>query len=74
MSLAESLEGFLAKLYETAQTLALADRQRVVRLILKEVLVGPDTLVLPIRVIYCVGGVVSPDLYTTALALHSTER
>jgi site-specific DNA recombinase len=46
VSLAESLEGFLAKLRETAQTLVLADRQRVVRLILKEVLVGPDTLVL----------------------------
>jgi hypothetical protein len=46
VTLAESLEGFLAKLQEGAQTLALADRQRVVRLILKEVQVGPDTLVL----------------------------
>jgi site-specific DNA recombinase len=46
VTLAESLEGFLAKLHEAAQTLALADRQRVVRLILKEVQVGPDTLVL----------------------------
>jgi site-specific DNA recombinase len=46
VTLAQSLEGFLAKLHEAAQTLALADRQRVVRLILKEVQVGPDTLVL----------------------------
>jgi site-specific DNA recombinase len=46
VTLAESLQGFLAKLHEAAQTLALADRQRVVRLILKEVQVGPDTLVL----------------------------
>jgi site-specific DNA recombinase len=46
VTLAQSLEGFLAKLHESAQTLALADRQRVVRLILKEVQVGPDTLVL----------------------------
>jgi site-specific DNA recombinase len=46
VSLAQSLEGFLAKLHEAAQTLALADRQRVVRLLLKEVQVGPDTLVL----------------------------
>src|SRR5437867_12667881 len=46
MTLAESLEGFLAKLRETAETLALPDRQRLVRLILKEVQVGPDTLVL----------------------------
>ena len=46
VTLAQSLEGFLAKLHEAAQSLALADRQRVVRLILKEVQVGPDTLVL----------------------------
>jgi site-specific DNA recombinase len=46
VTLAQSLEGFLAKLREAAHTLALADRQRVVRLILKEVQVGPDTLVL----------------------------
>jgi site-specific DNA recombinase len=46
VTLAQSLEGFLAKLQEAAQTLALADRQRVVRLLLKEVQVGPDTLVL----------------------------
>jgi site-specific DNA recombinase len=46
VTLAQSLEGFLAKLHETAHTLELADRQRVVRLILKEVQVGPDTLVL----------------------------
>ena len=46
MTLAESLEGFLAKLRETAETRALPDRQRLVRLILKEVQVGPDTLVL----------------------------
>jgi site-specific DNA recombinase len=46
VTLAQSLEGFLAKLHEAAHTLALADRQRVVRLILKEVQVGPDTLVL----------------------------
>jgi site-specific DNA recombinase len=46
VTLAQSLEGFLAKLHEAAHTLALAERQRVVRLILKEVQVGPDTLVL----------------------------
>ena len=46
VTLAQTLEGFLTKLHEGAQTLALTDRQRVVRLILKEVQVGPDTLVL----------------------------
>jgi len=46
VALAESLEGFLAKLHQAAHTLAIADRQRVVRLVLKDVRVGPDTLVL----------------------------
>jgi site-specific DNA recombinase len=46
VALAQSLEGFLDKLHEAAHTLAVADRQRVVRLLLKEVQVGPDTLVL----------------------------
>jgi len=41
---AQNLEGFLDKLHEAAHTLAVADRQRVVRLLLKEVQVGPDTL------------------------------
>src|SRR3989442_15847241 len=45
VTLAQSLEGFLAKLHEAAQSLALADHQRVVRLILKEVQVGPAALV-----------------------------
>ncbi len=46
MALAESLEGFLAKLHDAAQSLSVPDRQRVVRLVLKEVQVGPDTVVL----------------------------
>ena len=46
VALAQSLEGFLDKLHEAAHTLAVPDRQRVVRLLLKEVQVGPDTLVL----------------------------
>ena len=46
VSLAQTLEGFLAKLREAAHTLAVAERQRVIRLVLKEVQVGPDTLVL----------------------------
>lgn len=81
VTLALSLEGFLAKLHEAAHTLALADRQRVVRLILKEVQVGPDTLVLrhsiPVpgttltRVIYCVGGVTTPPCGVPALGRTS---
>jgi len=46
VALAESLEGFLAKLHDAAHSLSVPDRQRVVRLVLKEVQVGPDTVVL----------------------------
>jgi site-specific DNA recombinase len=44
--LAESLEGFLAKLHDAAQSLDVADRQRVLRLVVKEVRVGPDAIVI----------------------------
>ena len=46
VALAESLEGFLAKLHDAAQSLGVADRQRVVRLVVKEVQVGPDSIVI----------------------------
>jgi hypothetical protein len=46
LALAESLEGFLAKLHVAAQSLGVPDRQRVLRLVVKEVQVGPDTIVI----------------------------
>jgi len=46
VALAESLEGFLVKLHDAAQSLAMADRQRVLRLVVKEVRVGPDAVVI----------------------------
>jgi len=46
IALAESFEGFLAKLHEAAQSLGVADRQRVLRLVVKEVQVGPDSIVI----------------------------
>ena len=46
VTLAESLEGFLAKLQDAAQSLEVADRQRVLRLVVKEVRVGPDSIVI----------------------------
>jgi site-specific DNA recombinase len=46
VALAENLEGFLAKLHDAAQSLGVADRQRVVRLVVKEVQVGPDAIVI----------------------------
>jgi len=46
VALAESLEGFLAKLHDVAQSLGVADRQRVLRLVVKEVRVGPESIVI----------------------------
>jgi site-specific DNA recombinase len=46
LALAEGLEGFLAKLHDAAQSLDVADRQRVLRLVVKEVQVGPETVVI----------------------------
>ena len=46
LALAEGLEGFLAKLHDAAQTLDVANRQRVLRLVVKEVQVGPEAIVI----------------------------
>jgi len=46
VALAESLEGFLAKLHDAARSLGIADRQRVIRLVVKEVQVGPESIVI----------------------------
>ena len=44
LRLAETLTGFLARLRSSAETLDVAERQRIVRLIVKEVLVGEDKI------------------------------
>src|SRR5215831_16667422 len=46
LRLAETLSAFLARLREAADTLDIVERQRIVRLVIKEVLVGDDTLVI----------------------------
>jgi site-specific DNA recombinase len=46
LKLAENLEGFLATLRKSAATATVEDRQRVVRLLVKEVLVGPGKTVI----------------------------
>jgi site-specific DNA recombinase len=46
VALAESLESFLAKLHDAAESLEVADRQRVLRLVVKEVRVGPDSIMI----------------------------
>jgi site-specific DNA recombinase len=46
LKLAENLEGFLATLRKSAATAAVEDRQRVVRLLVKEILVSPAKIVI----------------------------
>ena len=46
LRLAETLSGFLARLRTSADTLDIQERQRIVRLLVKEVLVGEETIVI----------------------------
>jgi site-specific DNA recombinase len=46
LQLAETLTSFLAKLRKNANTLDVMERQRIVRLLVKEILVGEDTIVI----------------------------
>ena len=46
LKLAESLEGFLARLRNAAHCSSLVERQRVVRLLVREVLIGPERVVI----------------------------
>jgi site-specific DNA recombinase len=44
LRLAETLTAFLARLHEAADTLSINERQRIVRLVVKDVLMGEDTI------------------------------
>ena len=46
LRLAETLTAFLARLRSAADTLDVIERQRIVRLVVKEVLIGDDTIVI----------------------------
>ena len=46
LKLANTLTGFLARLQSSADTLNITDRQRIVRLLVKEILVDDDTITL----------------------------
>jgi site-specific DNA recombinase len=46
LRLAETLTAFLARLRSSAETLEIVERQRVVRLLVKEILVGDDRIVI----------------------------
>jgi len=44
LRLAETLTAFLARLRSAAETLSVIERQKIVRLLIKDVLVGEDTI------------------------------
>nr|WP_245632079.1 hypothetical protein [Edaphobacter aggregans] len=44
LRLAETLTAFLARLHDAADTLSIEERQRIVRLVVKDVLIGEDTI------------------------------
>ena len=46
LRLAETLSAFLTRLRSSAETLQIRERQRVVRLLVKEILVGDDTIII----------------------------
>jgi site-specific DNA recombinase len=46
LQLAETLQSFLTKLGDSVRAAPLADRQRIVRLLVKEVVVGPDSILI----------------------------
>jgi site-specific DNA recombinase len=46
LRLAEPLSGFLARLRTAADTLDILERQRIVRLLIKEILIGDETIII----------------------------
>src|SRR5215207_5828767 len=50
LKLAEDLEGFLGRLRDSATTASVPERQRVLRLLIKEILIGPDRVVIRHRI------------------------
>jgi len=46
LKLAETLESFLTRLHDAAERTTLEERQRIVRLLVREVLVGPEQIVI----------------------------
>jgi site-specific DNA recombinase len=44
LQLADNIEGFLGRMHRSAETLNVMDRQKILRLLVKEIYVSPDTL------------------------------
>jgi len=50
LKLARDLEGFLAQLHGNAATATVEDRQRVLRLLVKDILIGPEKIIIRHRI------------------------
>ena len=50
LKLADNLEGFLTQLHAKAETSTVQERQRVLRLLVKDVLIGPETITIRHRI------------------------
>ena len=50
LKLADDLEGFLTQLHHTATTADIPQRQHVLRLLVKDVLIGPETITIRHRI------------------------
>jgi hypothetical protein len=58
LKLAENLEGFLTRLHDNVATATIPERQRVLRLLVKHVLIGPERII--IRHSIPTGGTAAP--------------
>ena len=56
LTLADDLEGFLAQLHGNAATATVEDRQRVLRLLVKDILIGPEKITIRHRIPARAGG------------------
>lgn len=56
LKLADDLEGFQARLHTSATESTVEDRQRVLRLLVKDVLIGPKKITIRHRLPTCAGG------------------
>jgi site-specific DNA recombinase len=50
LKLADNLEGFLSRLRDSAATTTVQDRQKVLRLLVKDILIGPETITIRHRI------------------------
>ena len=66
LKLADDLEGFLAQLRGNAATASIEDRQRVLRLLVKDVLIGPEKITIRHRIPARRDGTGSPAAATPA--------